>query len=190
MMSWFARLFRRTASPGGDEETRPMDTMPSLLQKTNRRELMRMVMRDTLQRYGVPMNWIVAELLTSTLVNGQDGLHWRLHLKHWDPRLLAHGVALQNALMEHLAALDPTAVDWLTGISWQFALDDESLCPGMPPPSTWSAPRILPRQQTPDHEIETARADLNKWLSRRDSDLPKQLDTLPPSWAPTQPARR
>jgi hypothetical protein len=188
-LSLVSRLFNRHPVPG-DESTQPMDTMPSLLQKTNRRDLLRVVLGDTLQRHGIPPDWIGAELLTSTLVNGQDGLHWRLHLKHWDPRLLTYGVALQRALIECLIALDPMASEWLTGISWQFSLTDESACPAMPPPQTWSATLRAPRPHTPEHAVETARADLNKWLTKRDSEFPKQLDTLPPSWAPTQPARR
>src|SRR5438105_2630013 len=171
-MSWLMRLFGKTASASdGEDPTRPMDTMPSLFNRTNRRDLLRVVLRDTLQRHGIPTDWISAELLASTLVNGEHGLHWRLHLKHWDPRLLTHGVALQHSLIERVVALEPTAPEWLTGISWQFALEDESACPAMPLPRTWIQSRAAPRPHTPEQDIETARDDLNKWLSKRDSEM-------------------
>jgi hypothetical protein len=99
-------------------------------------------------------------------------------MRHWEPRLLTHSVALQNALVQRLVCLDPMAADWLTGISWQLALQDESRCPGMPPRHTWTgAGPTAPPAQTPERDVETARADLNRLLARRDE----------PHWAPTQP---
>jgi hypothetical protein len=186
-MKLLSRLFGN-AAPGGVDPTRPLSTLPSIFQKTNRRDVLRVVLRDTLQHHGIPPEWIAAELLTSTLVNGEQGLHWRLHVKHWDPRLLTHGVALQNSLIQRLVSLDPMAGEWLTGISWQFALEDESHCPAMPPPQTWTGARPAPRPHTPARDVETARNDLNRWLLKRDSEFPKQIEDLPPHWSPTQPA--
>jgi len=63
----------------------------------------------------------------------------RLLIRHWDPRLLLHAVALQNALIVRLLASDPLASDWLMGVSWQFALADEDACPPLPHPGSWTA---------------------------------------------------
>jgi hypothetical protein len=184
LKSWFGG-----AAPDGAQAIPGMTDAPSTTGKSGRRELLRLVLRDTLQLHGVPTDWITAELLTSTLVNGDQGSHWRLHLKHWDPRLLTCGVALQNALMDHVLTLDPNARDWLTGISWQFSLGDESECPQMPPPRTWlAAPLPMPLMRRPDHDVDNARALLNHWLAQRDADAPRTLESLPPTWAPTRPA--
>jgi hypothetical protein len=189
-MQFMSRLFGRRAPSDAGPTSRLSAPPSSLMQKTSRRDLLRLVLRDTLQLHGIPTDWIAAELLTSTLVNGEQGMHWRLHMKHWDPRLVTCGVALQQALMEHLHTLDPSADQWLTGISWQFSLDDESQCPPLPAPQLWRAvaqatPR--PRVRTPDHDVDEARANLNRWLAQRE-DVPRQLESLPPTWAPTQPA--
>jgi hypothetical protein len=190
-MSILGRLFGSRATP--DAESTSRLSMPSSFsEKSARRDLLRLVLRDTLQLHGIPTDWIATELLTTTLANGGESMHWRLQVKHWDPRLLTYSVALQDALMEHLHRLDPMVSEWLTGISWQLSLDDDSQCPPLPAASTWlAAPQPAPRPQarTPDHDVETARADLNRWLARRDTDVPRTLESLPPTWAPTQPAQ-
>jgi hypothetical protein len=172
------KLFKRTPP-----------SAPAPEAKANRRELLRAVLRDTLQRHGIPTEWIGAELLASTLSNGEHGLHWRLHLKHWEPKLLPYAVALEEALHEHLVAADPSADRWLTGISWQFAVKDRSLCAPLPLPQTWIAGRRGPPQHGPQADVENARADLNKMLSNRETEMPHSPDALPPTWAPTQPAK-
>ena len=106
---------------------------------SNRRELLRAALRDTLVKHGIPLPWVSVEMLTATGRGRELGLHLRLLVKHWDPRLLAHGVAFQKSFLKQVAVIDPMAVNWLNGISWQFALADESLCPVMPDAATWTA---------------------------------------------------
>lgn len=106
---------------------------------STRREMMRTVLRKTLTRHGIPASWIGAEMLVATARGRESGMHWRLLVKHWDPRLLTHAVALQNALVVRLLGYDPMAAEWLMGISWQFALPDEASCPPMPQPGFWTA---------------------------------------------------
>ena len=106
-----------------------------------RRELLRVVLRNTLNRHGIPTSWIGAEMLLATSRGREPGIHWRLVIKHWDPRLLHCTVALQNALIVRVLAFDPLASNWLMGISWQFSLADESVCPPMPHPGGWTSER-------------------------------------------------
>lgn len=104
-----------------------------------RRDMMRAVLRKTLTRHGIPASWIGAEMLVATARGREAGMHWRLLIKHWDPRLMTHAVALQNSLVVRLLGYDPLAADWLMGISWQFALPDEAHCPPMPQAGFWTA---------------------------------------------------
>jgi hypothetical protein len=107
---------------------------------TVRRELLKAVLRNTLNRHGIPAAWIGADMLVATTRGREPGIHWRLLVRHWDPRLMTYAVALQNSLIVRTLSADPLASDWLMGISWQFVLPDEDVCPPMPHPGWWTAP--------------------------------------------------
>lgn len=107
---------------------------------STRRELLRVVLRDTMNRHGIPSAWLSAETLIATSRNREQGIHWRLRVLHWDPRLMLHAVAFQHSLIGRVMTFDPMAGNWLMGISWQFALPDESVCPPMPHAMVWTSP--------------------------------------------------
>jgi hypothetical protein len=118
-----------------------------------RRELLRVALRETLHRHGIPASWVAADVLVSTSRDGERGIHCRLVLKHWEPRLLAHAVPFQHSLVKRVTTLDASAANWLTGMSWQLALDDESICPAMPPPRFWTVrPELEPLPAAPEPE--------------------------------------
>ena len=112
---------------------------PVAQQNASRRELLRLVLRDSLNRTGIPTSWLGADLLAATSRGREPGIHVRLLLKHWDPRLMLHGIAFENAFKKRLLTLDPLAERWLLGISWQFSLTDETNCPPMPHPGVWTS---------------------------------------------------
>lgn len=124
---------------------------------STRREMMRAALRKTLTRHGIPASWIGAEMLVATARGREPGMHWRLLIKHWDPRLLTHAVALQNSLVVRLLGYDPLAADWLMGISWQFALPDEAQCPPMPQAGFWTAEQ---RRAQTRHPVAVAAGDI------------------------------
>jgi hypothetical protein len=138
-MSLIDRIFGRPAPVKP-----PVEAASQQGPAATRRELLRVVLRDTLKLHGLPADWIAAELLTSGSRDGKQGIHMRLLLKHWEPRLLVHAPALQDSVSSRLKVFDPLAGHWFTGISWQFALADASGCPPMPATSFWTAPVAVP----------------------------------------------
>lgn len=182
-----------------------------------RRDMMRAVLRKTLARHGIPASWIGAEMLVATARGREAGMHWRLLIKHWDPRLLTHAVALQNSLVMRLLGYDPLAADWLMGISWQFALPDEAQCPGMPQPGFWTAEHRRPEARQPVQPAgaagdiiegpvriptppvaavdakDSVRHDLDKLFAVRDAELKRHAaenggpEATRPMYLPTQP---
>jgi hypothetical protein len=132
-----------------------------------RRELLRRALRDTLDFHRIPAAWIGAETLTaSSRGSAQKGIHWRLLIKHWDPELWSYSVPLQQSLISRITSLDASASSWLMGISWQFALPDESVCPPMPE-LTWAAePKI--RQLA---KAKSAKASLEQQFTERNAQL-------------------
>lgn len=149
-MSLFKRIFAAAGSaPQTGSNSQPASQFsipatqhsqsPQAQQNASRRELLRLVLRDTLNRTGIPTSWIGADLLAATSRGREPGIHIRLLLKHWDPRLMLHGIAFENVFKKRVLTLDPLADRWLLGISWQFSLADDSSCPAMPHPGVWTS---------------------------------------------------
>ena len=150
-MSFLKRLFA-SSDPSGSgnpaSQSAPQSVPASTLnakgpmsqeENSSRRELLRLVLRDTLNRTGIPTSWIGADLLTATSRGREPGIHDRLLLKHWEPRLMQHGIAFESAYKKRLLTFDPLSERWLLGISWQYSLDDDSACPPMPHPGIWTS---------------------------------------------------
>jgi hypothetical protein len=143
-MGFFARLFGGSRSSAGDSRLYSQlgtgGSKGSLAsENSTRRELLRVALSETLLRQGIPTSWITGEMLTATSRDRASGIHWRLLVKHWEPKLMLHLVALQNRLIGRVQMFDPMAETWLMGISWQLALRDESACPALPHPGSWTA---------------------------------------------------
>lgn len=106
-----------------------------------RREMLRMALRDTLVRHGIPPHWIGAEMVVDQAEGAERGMHLRLLIKHDEPRLLAHGFALQHSLFKRIELFDPGTSQWLRGISWQFAVTKPESELVMPDPALWGQTR-------------------------------------------------
>jgi hypothetical protein len=167
-----------------------------------RKDLLRLALRETLSRNGIPQAWLAADMLRTTSTTREQGLHVRFVLRAWEPRLVLHGPALEQEFMQRLLLLDPQAEGWLMGFSWQFALPDASVCPPLPHPATWTlppqpaepaafAPAAKPGDLTEGQEVvppspDDLRADLEQLLAVRDADL-KRHASVGDSFAPTRP---
>jgi hypothetical protein len=169
-----------------------------------RKEVLKLVLRETLQRNGIPDTWLSADLLRTASQRREPGIHVRMLIKHWDPRILHHGVALEQEFYKRLLGMDPLAVNWLMGFSWQFAMEDLSRCPPMPHPGSWTAPQTLDtvppedRPTTRSGDIiegpvmipkseDDVRADLERLLALRDDDLKRHGTGTGDGFAPTRP---
>lgn len=145
-MSLLSRLGFTRSRPSAAPQRSQLGPAPSQVggsagpQGRSRKELLRVVLRDTLNRHGIPSAWFDAEVLVSTSRSGERGIHWRLLVKNPDPRLLACTIALQHTLIKRLTTFDPLASAWLNGLSWQYALPDDAPFAAMPSPGTWKEP--------------------------------------------------
>lgn len=200
-MGFLQRLFGTARHTTGDD-TEPHSRLSSAHSQTSRRpasspsavrrELLRVALQDTLKRRGIPAQWVGADVLAATSRTGEAGLHWRLSIRHWDPRLLIHGVALQNALITRVLMFDPMAETWLMGVSWQYALGDESMCPALPHPGSWTAVARPPAQAEPaslpggsagviqgpvNVDGSSGLSDLDRLMAVRDADFRSHADS-------------
>lgn len=108
------------------------------------REILRLGLRETLLRNGIPATWISAEALRSQDGSGNQWTHVRLNIHHWDVRLLRCLVALESDLLRRITLLDGAKVIKTRGVSWAFALPDASACPPLPHSSAWAP--LAPQQ--------------------------------------------
>jgi len=116
-----------------------------------RRQLVQVLLRDALRKYGIPPRWIDCQMqLVNSRSKGQ-GMYVRLVVREWDERLMDYAYAFQNALMVEITRFEPQATHWLHGISWQLDIADTCPYRSMPDKSYWAdpvaakpAPRMAP----------------------------------------------
>lgn len=209
-------LFGKKAASGKPRHSRPgASTQFSQSQMTQgsasvhsvRKDLLRVALRETLTRNGIPPGWISADMLRTNSPKRELGMHVRFLIRHWDPRVMLHGVALEEDFQQRLLMLDPEANTWLTGFSWQFALEDKTACPGLPHPGSWMSPPpaapdtgpapvgghvtrpagIIEGPKFDPRPIDEVRADLERLLALRDQDR-KHHGEGGDHFAPTRPA--
>ncbi|GAC1530249.1 MAG: hypothetical protein NVS2B4_09030 [Ramlibacter sp.] len=104
-----------------------------------RRELLRLALRQSLSRNGIPVHWIGAEVIE--LPGPGNPVHVRLLVQHWDERLPRLFLAFQEDFEQRLLAVEPLAHTWLRGFSWQFQLVDAAPHPRLPAADSWAPER-------------------------------------------------
>lgn len=109
-----------------------------------RRELVRVVLRDTLRKHGIPTDWIGFEI--TPLGNSADG---DMHLVHlvvltWHEHLMDYAPVLQEQLWLGLSRFAPDTDRTQFTLGWKFS--PECGCPvdAMPEPAFWSDRKSAP----------------------------------------------
>ncbi len=125
------------------------------------RELIRVVLKDTLRRNGIPFDWLSCEVIT--IAQGPDTheqLHIQLMLMKWHELFLRYAQALEHQLLRGLDRFDPSVDHSRYIISWRFSPDCGCPFGTLPPPVVWlhdeesqpavqEAPSILDRRHGP-----------------------------------------
>ena len=148
MKNLISRLFgSRSATPTGHsnrpglEASRMLEENPATIEDGSdnalRRQLVHVLLRDVLRRHGVPSALIECQMLVVASRSRGPGMYVRLVLRQWDERLVRYAFAFQKALMADILRFEPTAAEWLHGVSWQFEF--EGTCPyaELPDKSFW-----------------------------------------------------
>ncbi|RZA32866.1 MAG: hypothetical protein EOP92_23800, partial [Lysobacteraceae bacterium] len=86
-MSLINRLFGLSSSAPAHSQLHAQNSqMPVQSQAATRRELLRVVLRDTLIKHGIPTAWVTAEIFAATGGGREIGVHLRLLLRHTQHR--------------------------------------------------------------------------------------------------------
>lgn len=139
-----------------------------------RRELVRVVLRDTLRKHGIPADWIGFEI--TPLVNPAGGDAHLVHLVilKWHEHLMDYAPVLQEQLWQGLARFAPDTDRAQFTLGWKFS--PECGCPldAMPEPAFWT-------------DREGAQPAVKAPASKK-FDLPaSEYDHRSSGFAPTQP---
>jgi len=104
-----------------------------------RRELVQVVLRDTMRRHGIPSDWIDCRILSVVSRSSMSGMHVHLIVRQGHDRLLNYIPAFQGSFMSAIQKFEPRVQDWLFSLSWQFDGISEGKYPQMPDPHSWTA---------------------------------------------------
>lgn len=104
-----------------------------------RRELVHVVLRDSMRRHGIPSAWIDCRILSVVTRNHRTGMHVQLIVRDGVDRLLMYVPAFQTSFMDEIARFDPRVNDWLLSLSWQFHNLNSKVASLMPDPAVWAA---------------------------------------------------
>lgn len=156
----------------------PTEPIPqhSISQHTNiKRELIKVVLKDTLHHNAIPYDWLACEIIIIPRGPDDEELHIQLVVMKWNELLMRYATALQQQLLHGLDRFDPSVDHSKYIISWRFAPDCGCPFTVMPPPMFWA------HTETPA-AVEEAPAILDRRHERRPVNAPVY------SHAPPEPA--
>lgn len=141
------------------------------------REMVRTVLRNTLQKNGLQMNWVTCDMLpgagakdTTTLVV--------LNVAKWHDDLMAYAPALEQELLKGLSRMDATTAPAAYSFVWRFLPGCGCPHASMPQPEFWS---VAARKAAAAKE--EAKAELHKKFNQAHS----EYDHRSSGFAPTEP---
>jgi hypothetical protein len=140
-----------------------------------RRELVQVVLRDTMRKHGIPSDWIECRILSTVMRSGRSGLHVNFVVRKAHDRLITYVFAFQDSFERELARYEPRARDWLLSLGWEFQDFDPA---AMPDPHTWAHSGPAPLMAVPDARPSTPALDLDSEPPKTDEDVQRDLQAL------------
>ena len=144
-----------------------------------RRELVQVILRDTMRKHGIPSDWVECRMLSTVNRMGRHGLHVNFVVKQAHDRLLAYVFAFQDSFERELARFEPRAGEWLLSLGWEFRGFDAA---EMPDPRTWAQSAPAPLQAMAPLEPDFPRTEDPRNLEaeppKTDDDVQRDLAAL------------
>jgi len=140
-----------------------------------RRELVQVILRDTMRKHGIPSDWIECRMLSTVNRMGRHGLHVNFVVKKAHDRLLAYVFAFQDSFERELARFEPRASDWLLSLGWEFQGFNAA---EMPDPKTWAQSGPAPLEALAPDFPPTEDPSLDAEPLKTDDDVQRDLEAL------------
>lgn len=151
------------------------------------RELVRVVLKDTLRQHGVPAGWLGCEVLVSPKRVSDEDLIVQLVILKWNEALLRYAPALERQLLLDLDRFDPTVNHSQYMVSWRFAPDCGCPSMEMPDPKFWAQAAHPVSAPEPVAILDRRRSRRPKRPEKADLPGPA-YDNSPQNFAPTKRA--
>lgn len=146
MASWFDKLLgggkaqdqaaeapaqRPVAPTGGTAGAPTVDVSRSV------QDVLRLALRDTTRRHGVPADWVGCEVLSAG--EGARAYHQvQLVLKFWDADFWLHANAFAQSYAQEVQRFSPEVASRIRGITWRVAAEAQCPVSDMPQDDYWS----------------------------------------------------
>jgi hypothetical protein len=144
-----------------------------------RRELVQVILRDTMRKHGIPSDWVECRILSAQTRTGRKGLHVNFVVLKAHERLLTYVFAFQDSFERELARFEPRARDWLLSLGWEFQGFNAA---EMPDPHTWVHSGPAPLDALPSRVSTASRAGQREAADteppKSDDDIQRDLQAL------------
>jgi hypothetical protein len=143
-MQLIKKLFGQSqpGQPGPDESVQFQESQANTeigSRNAPRRELIQVVLRDSMRRHGIPSAWIDCRILPVMSRTAKSGMHVQFIVRDGTDRLLTYVPAFQRSFMTEVGRFDPRVEDWLFSLSWQFVNLTPATDSVMPDPKVFAA---------------------------------------------------
>ena len=207
------------ASNGRPRDAKGMSTPPASTQQHTdvQRELVRVVLKDTLRRHGIPSGWVDCEVTvlprradTGANSGGSSGgnsganngagngaanhaavvratLLIHLIIMKWNDALAHFAPALQQQLLQALDRFEPLVNHSNDVVAWRFS--PQCGCPykSLPDPLFWTQDAVPVAQAAAPDQPAAVVAPLMVMPKPKFDLPPSSLDNIPSGFAPTEP---
>jgi hypothetical protein len=132
-----------------------------------RRELVQVVMRDTMRKHSIPSDWMDCRILSVVTRKRVSGMHVQFIVSKGQKRLLEFVHAFQESFWEEIEKFEPRARDWLFSLAWQF----DGPAPRAKQSKLKAAEWLDGDTQPPEEPADELRSDLQALYAIRDEAL-------------------
>jgi hypothetical protein len=141
-----------------------------------RRELVQVVLRDTMRKHGIPSDWVECRILSTISRSGRRGLHVNFVVRQAHGQLLPYVFAFQDSFERELTRYDPRSRDWLLSRGWEF-MDARAEQMGDAKSWTLAGAAAAAAAATAPADAQS-QAQPDEAASRKDDDVQKDLQAL------------
>lgn len=127
------------ASAGPDSDRFASRTSKTPEPAVSSRDLVRVVLRDTLRKNGIPTDWIGSQIASRTQPGQPTAHQIQLVILKWHEGLLRFAPLLEQQILQGLQQFDPQSAPHGHAVVWSFAPDCGCPYTSLPTPNYWSA---------------------------------------------------